>query len=200
MTMKILLFILIIVFLGISLLLYFELRDGGASQESLKAYRAALADLNERGIGAPEPGSEAEAAAIDRFSRLFADLSVPNVDALIGEVYADSLFFNDTVKTIDHLADLRAYMLATAQSVEACRVEMLDQVRSGEDFYFRWEMEIVFKALQPGLVDLTPGMTHIRFDEEGRVVLHQDFWDPARGIYEHIPVLGPILRKIKARL
>lgn len=198
--MKILLVLLVLVFLAVGWLLLVEWRDGGASQESLEAYRAALADLDARAVAAPPPDSEEETAAVDRFIILFSDLSAVNVDARLAEVYAEALFFNDTVKTIDNLAELRTYMLHTAQSVEACRVEMLDQVRSGEDFYFRWEMEIVFKALQPGLADRTPGMTHVRFNEEGRIVLHQDFWDPARGIYEHIPVLGPMLRKIKARL
>ena len=31
-------------------------------------------------------------------------------------------------------------------------------------------------------------------------VLHQDFWDPATGIYEHLPLVGNAIRQIKARL
>jgi hypothetical protein len=43
-------------------------------------------------------------------------------------------------------------------------------------------------------------MTMLRFDGEGRVVLHQDFWDPAAGFYEHLPVLGGVLRWIKSKI
>jgi hypothetical protein len=37
-------------------------------------------------------------------------------------------------------------------------------------------------------------MTQLRFDREGRIILHQDFWDPGAGIYQHLPVLGPAVR------
>jgi hypothetical protein len=43
-------------------------------------------------------------------------------------------------------------------------------------------------------------VTLLRFDRAGRVVLHQDFWDPAAGFYEHLPVLGPVLRWIKSQI
>jgi steroid delta-isomerase len=26
---------------------------------------------------------------------------------------------------------------------------------------------------------------------------HQDFWDPAEGIYEKLPLIGPIMRGLK---
>jgi hypothetical protein len=47
---------------------------------------------------------------------------------------------------------------------------------------------------------VTIGMTHLRFDSEGKVVLHQDFWDSTRGIFEHVPVMGAGIRLVKKRL
>lgn len=43
-------------------------------------------------------------------------------------------------------------------------------------------------------------MTHIRFDSEGKVILHQDFWDSTGGLFEHVPALGWMLRRAKKRL
>ena len=43
-------------------------------------------------------------------------------------------------------------------------------------------------------------MSHIRFGADGKVVLHQDFWDSSGGLFEHVPGLGWMLRKAKARL
>ncbi|MDZ7644911.1 MAG: hypothetical protein U5K76_12275 [Woeseiaceae bacterium] len=30
---------------------------------------------------------------------------------------------------------------------------------------------------------------------DGRVALHQDFWDAAGGLYEHVPMLGGLIRQ-----
>ena len=41
------------------------------------------------------------------------------------------------------------------------------------------------------------GMSEIRFDEEGKVVSHIDFWDAASHFYEKIIFLGFFIRLIK---
>jgi hypothetical protein len=40
-------------------------------------------------------------------------------------------------------------------------------------------------------------MSRVRFDAGGRVVLHQDYWDSASGLFEHVPVLGGLIRAVK---
>ena len=44
------------------------------------------------------------------------------------------------------------------------------------------------------------GISHLRFDTEGKIILHKDFWDAAGGLYEDLPVLGGGMRWIKSRL
>lgn len=39
-------------------------------------------------------------------------------------------------------------------------------------------------------------MTHLRFDAAGRIIVHQDFWDSAEGLYRHFPLIGWLLRQI----
>ena len=43
-------------------------------------------------------------------------------------------------------------------------------------------------------------MSHIRFDREGKVVLHQDYWGSATGSYQHLPVVGRLINWVKSRL
>jgi hypothetical protein len=40
-------------------------------------------------------------------------------------------------------------------------------------------------------------MTHLKFNREGRIVLHQDYWDSTAGFFEYVPILGPVIRWIK---
>lgn len=41
------------------------------------------------------------------------------------------------------------------------------------------------------------GATHLRFDEQGRIVFHRDYWDAAEELYEKLPVLGGLMRLLK---
>ena len=43
-------------------------------------------------------------------------------------------------------------------------------------------------------------MTHVRFDDQGRVLFHQDYWDAGSVVYERVPVLGSLVRFVKARV
>jgi hypothetical protein len=42
-------------------------------------------------------------------------------------------------------------------------------------------------------------MTHLRFDRDGRVIYHQDYWDSGSALFEKIPVLGGGIRAVKKR-
>jgi hypothetical protein len=59
-------------------------------------------------------------------------------------------------------------------------------------------MRVEHDALAGGKPVLSYGVTQFRFDKEGRVLLHKDFWDSGTGLYEQLPVLGGILGRIRA--
>jgi hypothetical protein len=151
--------------------------------------------------GAPfETGSEEERLAIDRFQALLGDFKTPDFGARIRQVYAADVYFDDTLKTVVGVEALQAYLAGSADAVEVGTVEFLDQAVSNGNYYFRWQMSLRFKKLRRGVLTRSFGMSHIRFDPEGRVVLHRDFWDSASGLFEHMPVLGGLIRAIKTRV
>lgn len=61
-------------------------------------------------------------------------------------------------------------------------------------------MMIRFKRFGRGQETWTVGMSHLRYDADGLVVYHQDYWSAADGLFEHIPVLGWAIAAIKRRL
>ena len=75
-----------------------------------------------------------------------------------------------------------------------------DVATSGRNYYFRWTMETRMKNLAKGKTIRTIGVTLVRFDREGRVILHQDFWDSAQGVWDHVPLIGPTIRWIQSQL
>lgn len=168
----------------------------GLSQAYLQSYEA----TDPKKIGAFEPGSEQEKQAIKRFSDFFAVLTEDKVRQQVRNVYAKEFYFNDTLKEIRDIDTLERYLIHTAQKVESCTVDLLDVSVNHGEYYFRWLMHIKFKEFKKGQIQTSNGMTHIRFNKEGKIIFHQDYWDAASHLFEKVPFVGWMIRKIKKRL
>jgi len=150
---------------------------------------------------APEPGSEAEQLALERFGSFFSSFAPDRIERLLDSTYSPDCYFNDTLKAIRGSAALRPYLEESASAVEDCRVTILDTTRNAHgEYLLRWKMMIRFKRFRRGSDTWTVGMSHLRFDAQGRVAYHQDYWNAADGLYEHIPLVGNLIRAIKRRL
>ncbi len=171
----------------------------GATEKSWTEYLETLDRLAARGA-ALEPGGAAELRAVERFQSLLSDLKAPEFRSQIREVYAEDVFFNDTLKTLRGIEAVEAHLAATAEAIDKGTVEFVDLVAEDGDYYFRWVMTVRFKRFERARDKRSVGMTHVRFDTAGKVVMHQDFWDSTGGLFEHVPVLGWMLRRAKGRV
>jgi hypothetical protein len=135
-----------------------------------------------------------------RFAALYADMDEAAVKNALPDVYAEAIDFRDTLKVIESRDALRDYFLETVAALHEMRVAIHDIAAAEEGFYLRWTMDVRFRRLAKGRTVRTIGMSHLRFDEAGLVVYHQDYWDSSEGFFEHVPVLGGLIRWVKGRL
>lgn len=163
-------------------------------------YERKLASLHDGTIRLMQAGGVGASNAIEQFSALWSDLTVHGIEERAPKVYAPDVWFNDTVKTITNRADLMSYLVETAERVHACRVKILGIARDGDDYFVRWKMSVQLDEAKPAKSWDSIGVTHLVFNEQGFVVMHQDYWDSAGGLYEHLPGIGWIIRNIRARL
>ncbi len=140
----------------------------------------------------------AHEAAVGRFKAFFADVTADSARKLVKGLYAPDAFFNDTLKTVRGNEAIEAYFLKAASHTDFIRAEVVDVARSGPNTYLRWVMDVRYKGSKETV--RTVGMTHLRFAPDGRIALHQDFWDSTTGFFEHLPVLGPLIRWIKSKI
>ncbi len=164
-------------------------------------YLTVLARLKRELPQAFARGSAEEKQALANFARFFGDFSPQKVDTLAALTYAEDVWFNDTLKTVEGREALTTYLRHSAEAVQNCRVEILDTLSNDEgDYFVRWTMVIRFKRFKPNEDTQTIGMSHLRFNREGLATLHQDYWDSTAGIFEHVPILGAAIRAIKRRV
>lgn len=149
----------------------------------------------------PEADSLEEAAAIENFRAFFSSFAADRIEKLLPTTYATDIYFNDTLKTIEGIENLAHYLKESAEAVDECRVEVIEVTRTQHgDHYFRWKMMIRFKRFKKGRDTWTVGMSHLRFNAQGLVVYHQDYWNATDGIFRHIPIIGNMINAVIKRL
>jgi len=164
------------------------------------SYEEALKRTDPTKCKTVSPGSAEEKAAIERFKDYWSCHSLENVRDKIRNVYAESAYFTDTLKEVNGIDAIEAYFLKSLKSLELCTFEFPDIAVSGSDYYIRWVGDMKYKNFKKGQVVRSHGMTHVRFDEKGKVVLHQDFWDSTSAVFEHVPLLGGVIKLLKRTL
>lgn len=146
-------------------------------------------------------GSELEKQALDRFTNYLKSIGDPKIVAEQTQlVYARDAFLNDTLVTHRGLDAIREYFLKTSKTVTTFDVTIQDVVRSGDHYYIRWLMDFAAPAMNGGKAVRSIGMSQIHFDAEGKVTLHQDFWDSGTHFYAHLPVASGVIGYIRKQI
>ena len=183
----------LIALLGALLLTSCATMPDSPKPDPLDEYRAALSAAEKEGSGNEEDG-------LRNIKSLLAEFTKENMSRA-ADVYAKDAFLNDTLKTVRGGQAIEDYFVETCDSLEYARVKFDDTLRSEDgSYYLRWTMVMKSKVINKGNEIETIGVSHIRFDKEGKVLVHQDYWDSARGVFEHIPIIGKGIRIVKNRL
>lgn len=155
------------------------------------AYREALTTI---------PGAEpVPAMHVDEFVELFSDVNADDALSRAESLYAPELYFSDTLLTAHERSQVVRHLETLRRSGTEIALEVHDRIHRGADVYVIWSMTARFQTVGRNVESETIGVTHLRFDENGRVVLQQDFWDAAHGFYQHVPVLGSFIRQVGSR-
>ncbi len=172
---------------------------GVSSAELIASYEQALAATEGRAVGNLEQDPERLAAWMNRAETYFSDITQTSVRELTRETYAPDGYLNDTLKVITGVEAIEEYFYATAGNTDAVRVEFLSYAATDKDVYVRWRMTIEAPRLSDAPL-VSYGMSQFRFDEQGRLLIHKDFWDSGGNFFEHLPFVGRAIRSIRGRL
>lgn len=137
---------------------------------------------------------------IERVKHLFSNYTRENLEAMVTEVYAEEVYFRDAFKQFSRAEDIREYMLAGLAPLDQSEFVFNRVARSGSDYYFDWTMRLDFKKTPPDTWEESIGVSHMRFNSEGKVIFHQDYWDPTDIVYRRIPIARQLIAFVKKRL
>jgi hypothetical protein len=131
-----------------------------------------------------------------RLAAFYESLSPGTLDRL-GELYAASARFIDPFNDVTGLEPLRRVFEHMFQTLGAPRFVVVDAQAGERSGFLLWTFH--FRRAD-GREQQILGTTHLRFDDQGLVLLHHDHWDAAGQLYETLPVLGMLMRWLRRRL
>ncbi|MEO8653535.1 MAG: nuclear transport factor 2 family protein [Ramlibacter sp.] len=131
---------------------------------------------------------------VARIATLFETFAPADVQRL-GEYYRDDACFKDPFHEVRGLARIQRIFAAMFETMEAPRFTVTRRIADGREVVLLWRLSFCLRGAPQSL----DGASHLRLDGEGMICWHRDYWDPAEGIYEKLPVLGALMRWIRRR-
>lgn len=133
--------------------------------------------------------------------------------ASLEHIYHPDVVFQDPLNRVLGLENLRDYFQQMIDGLDECRFdfsEVIEQpllsdapetsenpVQAYQAVLF-WTMHYQHRKLNNGRPLTLAGNSHLRY--QGRVLYHRDYFDVGAMLYEHLPLLGFAISKVKKRL
>ena len=133
-------------------------------------------------------------ATVNKLIAAYESLRPEEIDTLL-QCYACDAIFQDPFNRVRGHAQIASVFehmfetLAAPRFVVTCRTESAEAVVLGWDFFF--------ESTSLGGAQKITGLSRLSFNGEDLVSEHLDFWDPSAGIYEKLPVIGWLLRRLR---
>ena len=111
----------------------------------------------------------------------------------IGAYYVDDAYFRDPFNEVKALAGIQKIMGDMFERLENPHFVIEDRLTQGQAGFITWRFIFSLRC-KPMQIH---GSTHMRFAADGRVTFHRDYWDAAGELYEKLPALGWLMRRLK---
>ena len=134
---------------------------------------------------------------IEEFCEYYKQLSLDSLCEL-DRLYSEKAVFEDPVDRVKGLDEITSYFSRMLDNVTYCRFDIEEVLGTDDQAFLTWRMRFSHPKLNNGREITVPGNSHIKFNKT--IDYHRDYYDLGGMIYEKIPVLSIIVRKIKKRM
>lgn len=131
------------------------------------------------------------AGALAAYCAFYESLTPDRLGAL-DQLLAPDVRFTDPFNDVSGVPAVRRVFEHMFRQCADARFQVLHTAVAGQSGYIQWHFHC-------GAVKVE-GVSRVSFDDDGRVRRHVDYWDPARQLYETVPVIGGVMRFIRRRL
>ncbi len=132
---------------------------------------------------------------IKQFRDYFKELDLKDLESL-HQIYADEIVFKDPIHEIRGIEDLKQYFAKLNKNLESGSFIFTDEAINHDKVYLSWKMKLSLKTPQKKIE--VSGVSVLTIKD--RITRHEDYFDAGQLFYEHIPLLGSIIKFLKKKI
>ena len=133
---------------------------------------------------------------IDQFLARINSLNHGNAKEVLHATYTEDVKFIDPVKTINGLNELTHYFENLYKRVDKCHFTLNNYLPNSHNHSLEWVMHLQHQKISKQQEIQLDGASFIRFYDE-KVCYHRDYYDLGALVYEHLPILGSVIKKVR---
>jgi hypothetical protein len=124
----------------------------------------------------------------------------PESVAHIGEFYDPQARFTDPFNDVIGVTAIQKIFAHMFVTLKQPRFVVTQQVCQGTQCFLTWEFRFYFPSYKVGQEQVILGASHLVLGHNGLIAVHRDYWDAAQELYEKLPLVGSLMRWLKARV
>lgn len=133
---------------------------------------------------------------IDKFISNMNAINATNVQEVLKETYTEDIHFIDPVRSINGIENLTHYFSTLYNSVNKCHFTLNNSLSQDEQHSLQWVMKLQHQKIAKNQEIVIEGASFIKYDKD-KIIYHQDYYDLGALIYEKLPVLGVVIKKVR---
>mgnify|MGYP000985243573 FL=1 len=124
----------------------------------------------------------------------------PESIARFPEFYSADAYFKDPFNEVRGVAAIQHIFSHMFRQVGAPRFIVSERVVDEHAVLLVWTFHYLVRKWGKDQAQVIRGVSHLKFDADGRVNFHRDYWDAAEELYMKLPVLGMLVRRLRRAL
>lgn len=140
--------------------------------------------------------SQQSLASVDALVAFFERLQRGDV-ARLKDFYTQDAYFKDPFNEVRGVPAIERIFTHMFDALDQPHFVVTGRVVQGRECFLVWDFRFRFLRFDRSTWQTVRGTSHVRFNEDGRVELHRDYWDAAEELYEKLPGVGAVMRWLK---
>lgn len=111
--------------------------------------------------------------------------------------YAPDAYFRDPFNEVHSAPEIRAIFSRMFRQLTEPRFTVREWTGDARGYFLVWDLTFRSRWMRGGAVQTIHGATHLRFNADGKVVYHRDYWDSSEELYSKLPLIGAVMRLLR---
>ncbi len=135
---------------------------------------------------------------IEEYASFFENIKEDTKKQEYKKYFSEEVNFKDPFHQVEGIENIYNIFQNMFQNLDNTKFDVTEIVSNKKIAYLKWDFTFSFKNKKE--INRFTGVSRVVFDENNKVLIHEDYWDAAHNIYEKFPILSSLLKFAKSKI